>query len=614
MRASKLFFPTLREVPKEAELISHQLLLRGGFVRSHAAGIYSYLPLGWRVHEKISQIVREEADAFGGQELHMPVLVPKELLDETGRSAVPVLFALKDKNKRDFFLGFTHEEVVTDIIRNSISSWKQMPLYLYQIQTKERDEPRPRGGLIRGREFTMFDGYSFDSNEEDLDKIYRANYRAYGRIFDRCGLEYLAVEADPGAIGGSENHEFMLLTEQGEDTVLRCNACTYAANAERAEVPEKWASEQKTLTGEVMPEWLKTENALREGTTLGASYSKKPISDFDSILSPELVSTPGAHTIEEVSDFLKMSEAKLIKSIVMSAGGKPVMILIRGDRELNLPKLARFLGEKSVELAEPGIVIDVTGAPVGFAGPIKPAKEIPIYVDNELRQGSNYVVGANQADAHLVNVTPGKDFWVTQWGDLRTAVPGDSCPRCDEGRLTDARGIEVGHIFKLGTKYSKDMNALFQDVSGQKHPIIMGCYGLGVSRTMAAAIEAHNDANGIAWPISIAPFEVAIVVANIKDEAMMTAAQELYAALKTKNIDVLLDDREERLGVKFKDLDLIGVPVQVIVGKGLVEGVVEVGLRGVRERTEVNLKAAMMHLVALVTDLKEKLNPKEPLE
>ena len=613
MRASQLFFPTLREVPKEAELISHQLLLRGGFVRSHAAGVYSYLPLGWRVHEKIAQIVREEADAFGGQELHMPVLVPKELLDETGRSAVPVLFALKDKNKRDFFLGFTHEEVVTDIVRNSISSWKQMPLYLYQIQTKERDEPRPRGGLIRGREFTMFDGYSFDSNEEDLDKIYRANYRAYGRIFERCGLEYLAVEADPGAIGGSENHEFMLLTEQGEDTVLRCGNCTYAANAERAEVPEKGALEHSSPAGEALPDWLTTENALRDGTTLSASLHKTPLSDFESILSPEVVSTPGAHTIQEVSDFLKMPEARLIKSIVVSAGGKPVMVLVRGDRELNIPKLARFLGEKSVELADPKVVTEVTGAPVGFAGPIKLAVQVPIYLDNELKQDSNYVVGANQSDAHLVNVTPGKDFPVAKWGDLRTAVPGDHCPRCDEGRLTDARGIEVGHIFKLGVKYSKDMNALFQNVSGQKQPVIMGCYGLGVSRTMAAAIEAHHDDNGIAWPINIAPFEVAIVVANIKDEAMMSAAQELYAALKAKKIDVLMDDREERLGVKFKDLDLIGIPVQVIVGKGLVEGVVEVGLRGVRERTEVNVKAAPMHLVTLVSDLKEKLNPKEAL-
>ncbi len=608
MRASQLFFPTLREVPKEAELISHQLLLRGGFVRSHAAGIYSYLPLGWRVHEKIAQIVREEANSFGGQEMHMPVIVPKELLDETGRSAVPVLFALKDKNKRDFFLGFTHEEVVTDIIRSSVSSWKQMPLYLYQIQTKARDEPRPRGGLIRGREFTMFDGYSFDSNEADLDNIYQANYLAYGRIFDRCGLEYLAVEADPGAIGGSENHEFMLLTAQGEDTVLRCDSCTYAANAERAEVRQPPPpAEGKTQASQALPDWLVTENALREGVTLDTAPRPEAQHGGESILTPETVSTPGAHTIQEVSDLLNLGAERLIKTIICVAGGKPVAVLVRGDRELNLPKFARLIGEKDVELADPGVVTEVTKAPVGFAGPIGLSAGVPIYADNELALDKNYVVGANAPDAHLLNVTPGKDFTVGKWGDIRTAVSGDCCPRCDAGKMSDARGIEVGHIFKLGTKYSKDMNALFQDVAGGKPPIIMGCYGLGVSRTMAAAIEAHHDENGIAWPISIAPFEVAIVVANVKDEAMMAAAKDLYDSLNAKKVDVLLDDREERLGVKFKDMELIGVPIQVIIGKGLVEGVVEVGLRGSRERQQINVKAASVNLVSMVAELKEKL-------
>jgi prolyl-tRNA synthetase len=482
MRASKLFFPTLREVPRDAELTSHQLLLRGGFIRNLAAGIYSYLPLGWRVHEKIAQVVREEADAFGGQEVHMPVLVPKELLDETGRSKVPVLFALKDKNERDFFLGFTHEEVITDIVRNAVSSWKQMPLYLYQIQTKERDEPRPRGGLIRGREFTMYDGYSFDSNEENLDKIYRANYRAYERIFLRCGLAYLAVEADPGAIGGSENHEFMILTPGGEDTVLRCESCGYAANAERAEI----------------------------------LVSEEPKS-FE-FLPSSVVATPGAHTVEEVCAFLKVEPTRLIKTILCVADGKPVAALVRGDRELNLPKFGRMLGTGDVALADAATVVRVSGAPVGFAGPVGLAAAVPIYADNELRLDANYVVGANQNDAHRINVTPEHDFAVTVWGDIRTAVAGDACPRCSDGVLTDARGIEVGHIFKLGTKYSKDMNALYQDEKGEKHPIIMGCYGLGVSRTMAAAIEAHSDENGIRWPISIAPFEVVIIVANAKDE------------------------------------------------------------------------------------------------
>jgi prolyl-tRNA synthetase len=574
MKASRLFLPTLRDVPKDAELVSHQLLLRGGFVRNLAAGIYSYLPLGWRVHEKISQIVRDEINAFGGQELHMPVLVPKELLDETGRSAVPVLFALKDKNKRDFFLGFTHEEVVTDIVRNTVNSWKQMPLYLYQIQTKERDEPRPRGGLIRGREFTMFDGYSFDSSDENLSVIYRANYRAYERIFQRCGLEYLAVEADPGAIGGSENHEFMVLTESGEDTVLRCDTCTYAANAERAEV-------RPPVFG------------TADGKFAIISVANVPM---------EVVETPNTHTVEEVAAFLKVGPEDIIKTIIALADGKPVAALVRGDRELNLPKFARFLGAKEVELADAATVVRVTGAPVGFAGPVGLAEALPIYADNEVAWGGVYVVGANQVDAHRINVTPGAHFQLTGQGDIRTAVAGDVCPRCENGHLVEARGIEVGHIFKLGTKYSKDMNALYQNETGEKRPVIMGCYGLGVSRTMAAAIEAHNDQNGIVWPINIAPFEVAIIVASMKDEQQKQAAQELYSSLIGQKIDVLYDDREERVGVKFKDMDLIGIPIQVVIGKGLLEGKVEVGLRGEKEGRQTvpvgEAAAFVSHLVA----------------
>jgi prolyl-tRNA synthetase len=385
MKASQLFFPTLREVPKDAELASHQLLVRGGFVRNVAAGVYSYLPLGWRVHEKIAQIVREEANAFGGQELHMPVLVPKELLDETGRSSVPVLFALKDKNQREFFLGFTHEEVVTDIVRGSINSWKHMPLYLYQIQTKERDEPRPRGGLIRGREFTMFDGYSFDSSEENLDRIYRANYRAYENIFRRCGLEYLAVEADPGAIGGSENHEFMVLTESGEDTVLRCDTCDYAANAERAEVPRAAVSAAEPAP---LPDWAREEEAARSGALETPGGEQEAAPPQPETQTSRLVSTPGAHTVEEVCEFLGVPAEALIKTIVCVADGKPVAALVRGDRELNLPKFARVAHAKQVELADPATVIRVTGAPVGFAGPVgrRQCRSSPI---SSLREAMN---------------------------------------------------------------------------------------------------------------------------------------------------------------------------------------------------------------------------------
>ncbi|HLV78667.1 MAG TPA: proline--tRNA ligase [Chthonomonadaceae bacterium] len=577
MRASQLFFPTQREIPKDAELASHQLLLRGGFIRNLAAGVYSYLPLGWRVHEKIAQIVREEANAFGGQELHMPVLVPKELLDESGRSKVPVLFRLKDRNERDFFLGFTHEEVVTDIVRGAISSWKQLPVYLYQIQTKERDEPRPRGGLVRGREFTMFDGYSFDYSEEMLDTIYQANYRAYGRVFERCGLEYLAVEADPGAIGGTENHEFMVLTPGGEDTVLRCDTCSYAANAERAEIPEEPAG-----------------------------------SPIEAPKTPEVVATPGAHTVEQVCDFLHVSPQQLIKTIICVAGGKPVAALVRGDRELNLPKFARVLGTGELELADAATVERVTRAPVGFAGPVGLSDEIPIYADNELKQGASYVVGANQADAHILNVTPERDFAVGTWADIRTAIAGDRCPRCLDGHLTEARGIEVGHIFKLGVKYSKDMGALYQNEAGEKLPIIMGCYGLGVSRTMAAAVEAHHDDNGIVWPISIAPFEVAVLIANVRDEDQVSAANTLYAELQSRGVQTLLDEREERAGVKFKDMDLIGIPVQVVVGRGVADGTVEVGLR--REggsRQTVRAVQAAETIADLVASERARLLPGE---
>ena len=575
MKASQLFFPTLREVPKDAELISHQLLLRGGFVRSVAAGVYSYLPLGWRVHEKIAQIVREETNDFGGQEIHMPVLVPKELLEESGRDSVPVLFRLKDRNERDFVLGFTHEEVVTDILRQTVNSWKQMPLYLYQIQTKERDEPRPRGGLIRVREFTMFDGYSFDSSEENLDKIYRANYRAYERIFQRCGLEYLAVEADPGAIGGSENHEFMIITPSGEDTVLRSDTGTYAANAERAEIPA-----------------VPHDGTIHETRQM------------------EVVATPGAHTIEEVSAFLKVSPAVLIKSIVCVADGKPVLALVRGDRELNLPKFTRAIGALEVELADPATVVRVTGAPVGFAGPVALKEAVPIYADNELNTGTGYVVGANQPDAHRLNVVLGRDFTPNAVGDIRTAVAGDPDPRMAGAKLVEARGIEVGHIFKLGTKYSRAMNALYQDEKGEKTPILMGCYGLGVSRTMAAAIEAHSDENGMMWPINIAPYEVAILISWVKDEVINNAGHELYRELRARQMDVLLDDREDRLGAKFKDMDLIGIPVQVVVGKGVLEGTVEVGLRREKEsRKSVAVAEAADYVANLVADEKARFNP-----
>ncbi|HEV2472505.1 MAG TPA: proline--tRNA ligase [Chthonomonadales bacterium] len=574
MRASGLFFPTLREAPTGAELVSHTLLLRAGLIRHLAAGVYSYLPLGWRVHEKISQIVREEANSIGGQELHMPVLVPKELLDESGRSSVPVLFRLKDRNEREFFLGFTHEEVITDIVRTAISSWKQLPLYLYQIQTKERDEPRPRGGLIRGREFTMFDGYSFDVDDEGATRIFQLNHQAYGRMFERCGVQWISIEADPGAIGGTENLEFMVLSESGEDTVLRCPACGYAANAERAETRAPVGS----VTGSV-------------GT-------------------PAVVATPGARTVEEVCKFLEVSAQQLIKTIIMVADGKPIAAMVRGDRELQPIKLARLLNAQELEMADAGTVEQVTGAPVGFAGPIGLAQGTPIYADNELKEGSGYVVGANQSDAHVRNVVPGRDFAVSAWMDIRIAVAGDLCPRCSGGILTEARGIEVGHIFKLGVKYSEAMDARFQDENGRKLPLVMGCFGLGVSRTMAAVVEAHHDEMGIRWPISIAPFEAVILLTNVREPSQLQAAEDLYSDLSVAGLDVLLDDREERAGVKFKDADLVGIPIQIVVGKALADGAVEVGLRrqpGLRER--VGVGEAAERILEMARSERARLQP-----
>ena len=566
MRASQAFLPTLREVPAEAEVISHRLLLRAGFIKKTAAGVYSYLPLGWRVLNKMSQIVREEMDGIGAQEVFMPVLIPQELLEETGRTAVDVLMRMKDRNQRDFILGFTHEEVITDIVRSFVQSWKQLPLSLYQIQTKFRDEPRPRAGLLRGREFLMKESYSFDVDVEAFMKSYNAHSDAYERIFKRFGLEFLAVDADPGDIGGSESREFMILAESGEDTVLRCDTCGYAANAERAEI------------GIDENEKRKTKNGNRES---------------------RVVQTPGAHTVAQVCEFLGVPPEGLIKTIIADVDGKTVAALVRGDRELNLPKLGRLLGGKAA-MADAATIQRVTNAPVGFAGPVG-LGGIPIIADHELTDSENMVVGANAADAHRVDVTPGVDFEVTQWGDLRVAVAGDRCSKC-AGRYRDAHGIEVGHIFQLGTKYSSAMEAQITTEDGQNRDIVMGCYGLGVSRTMASAIEAHHDEDGIIWPISIAPCQAVIVLVNGRDDVQREAAESLYRTLTESGVEVILDDRDERSGVKFKDADLIGYPVRIVVGRGAAEGNVELLLRrdkaGVRQ---IPIAGAVQEVIDLIT-------------
>lgn len=572
MKASSYFIPTLREVPGEAEVPSHQLLLRAGFIRKLASGVYSYLPLGWRVLRKIEQILREEMDQVACLEMRMPSLHPRDLMDETGRWNVDVVFHLKDRRDADWALGFTHEEVITDIVRRDVRSWRNLPLRLYQMQTKFRDEPRPRGGLIRVREFTMFDGYSFDRDVDALDVSYRNLWRAYENTFRRCGLPVVVVEADAGDIGGTDNHEFMVLSPSGEDTVLRCPSCGYAANAERCPV--------------VPPTPPLADN---NGTGF------KPL---------EIISTPGMRTVNEVAGLLGTSPSNLVKTLLFRADDTPVAVLVRGDRDINEVKLARHLGAKELVLADAALVEKLTGAPVGFAGPTG-LTGLRIVADQEVAVMRNFITGANQADAHFVHVNIGRDFAPGEYADIRTAVAGDACPHVPGGVLEEARGIEVGHIFKLGTKYSRAMNALITDEDGAERAIEMGCYGIGIPRTMAALIEQSHDDNGIIWPANIAPFEVVVVVANTKDEAAMQAGQALHDELVTRGVDVLLDDRDERAGVKFKDADLVGYPIRVVAGKGVVQGMLEVRLRKDAASTqEVAVSEAANHVGTLLASLR----------
>ena len=572
MRFTQLFAPTLRDAPAAAEMVSHKLLLRGGFIRPLASGVYSYLPLGLRVLNKISGILRSEMDSIGGTEFLMPTLVPRALLEQSGRDKIDVLFAVDTPN-RDYFLGFTHEEVITEIAKNDIQSYKQLPFLPYQIQTKFRDEARPRGGLVRGREFLMLDAYSFDRDEAAGEAAYGRVRDAFGRMFARCGLASLSVEADSGAIGGSQSEEFMVLSDDGEDTVLRCDKTGYAANAERCEaVPA-------------------------------------PAEDPDAeVLARELVSTPGVSTIEAVSAFLGIPATRLIKTLIVTAPDKsPVVVLMRGDRELNEAKLAKLLGGPS-PLADAALVQKVTGAPVGFAGPVGLALPVRVIADREVATIRDGVTGANAADAHLLHVLPGRDFPAPEYVDLRTAVAGDVSPVDPEGRLYTQRGIEVGHVFNFGTRYSLKMNAMFTDETGKSQLMQGGSYGVGVSRTMAAAIEQHHDAAGMLWPISIAPFEVVVVLVDPKNDAQRDAAEALYASLLASGIDVLLDDRDDRPGVKFKDADLIGFPVKVVIGKSLSEGTVEVSVRREGASKEaIAVSSAAGHVAGLVNGLKAEL-------
>ena len=571
MRASQLFFPTLREVPAEAEMPSHRLLLRAGFIRKVAAGIYNYLPLGYKVIKKIERIVREEMDAQGAQELLMPAVVPAELYKEGERWDLDVLFRLKDRGDREYAIGFTHEEVVTDIVRRDVRSYRELPLNLYQIQTKGRDEPRPRGGVVRGREFIMLDAYSFDRDWDDLDRAYERMYVAFSRIFARCGLEPTVVQAESGAIGGKESQEYMVITESGEDTVLACPSCGYAANAEKAEVGRRAV---ERVSADTPP--------------------------------AELVETPGARTIEQVTAFLGRSPRELVKTLIYRAGDELVAALVRGDRDLNEFKLAATVGAKSVEMADAETIESLTGADVGFSGPVG-LNGARIIADLEIEGIVNAVVGGNKTDAHYINVNPGRDFAVETYTDLRIARSGDPCPRC-EGELAELRGMEVGHIFKLGTRYSEIMGARFLDEDGREKPFIMGCYGMGVSRMLAAIPEVNCDQDGIVWPVAVAPFEVSLLLLNPDDDDQCSAAVRIYEELGEHGVDVLLDERDERPGVKFKDADLMGAPIQVVAGRLAGDGKVEVRLRGTKEKQEVDLDEATTRVLELRRQLYERLN------
>lgn len=565
MRLSKLFGRTLREVPAEATMVSHQLLLRAGMIRPLAAGIYTYLPLGWRALKKIEGIMRQEMDSIGGQEIRMPSVHPAELWQATGRyeEAGPVMARFCDRTGRELVLGITHEEVVTDLARREINSYRQLPFMVYQIQTKFRDEPRSRGGLIRVREFTMKDAYSFHANEGDLDDYYPRVYQAYLNIFRRCGLEPLAVEADPGLMGGSASHEFMLLSEAGEDTLVLCQACGWAANAEGAV-------------------------AIREEV---ARQKERPL---------EEVATPGMMTIEEVADYLGVSTRESLKAIFYIALGQLVFVIIRGDLEVNEAKLTRLLEASELRLATEE---EVKGAGIvaGYASPLGLKGKVKIVADCSIHEGSNFVAGANKEGYHLKGVNYPRDFEVDLLADIAMVREGDLCPRCRKSlRLT--RGVELGHIFKLGTKYSEAFGATFLDKDGQKKPLVMGCYGIGTGRLLAAVIEENHDGRGIIWPPEIAPYQIHLVALDIGQAEVSEAAEGLYRALLARGYELLYDDREESPGVKFNDADLIGLPLRLTVSRRALEmGGVEV-----KRRDEESPKVLELpHLYRLLDDIYE---------
>ncbi len=567
MRYSDMFLPTVREVPSDAEVISHQLMIRSGMIRKLTSGVYTYLPLGYRVIRKFEQIVREEMNRAGAQEVFMPTVQPAELWQESGRWVHygKELLRFRDRHDRECCLGPTHEEVITDLVRNEIKTYRQLPRNLYQIQTKFRDEIRPRFGVMRCREFGMKDAYSFDVDGETAEISYQKMFEAYNRIFARCGLKFRPVEADSGSIGGSFSHEFLVVADTGEDGMVYCESCNYAANLEKAEIARP-------------PE-------------------AAPVASTKAV---EEVHTPEVRTIEEVCAFLKVTPQEVVKTLIYSADEKPVAVLIRGDHEVNEIKVKNFLGCDALEMALEEVIVEVANAPRGFVGAV--GIKCPVYADYSLIGMSDFVMGANKEDYHIRNVNMGRDFTVKAFADFRAIRDEDPCPRCGKS-LHFARGIEVGHVFKLGLKYSKAMRAVYLDRSGKEQYMVMGCYGIGIGRTVAATIEQNNDAAGIIWPMPLAPYQVIVTPTNVNDGALAEAAERLYKSWTDQGIEAVLDDRDERAGVKFMDADLIGIPLRVTVGpKRLAEGKVEVRFRRTGEVHVLSLDEAVDFVVRTVRE------------